>query len=611
MLLPPHALLLLPMCITAALTDFLGPTYPAPIDLTSNNSLIPASWKNLTSTFDAYLKKGNQSTASKLPLSGVEKVTFSVGLFSIDDPAAAKLQYHYTSPEIANATQGTTQVNGDSIYRIASVSKLFTVFAGLLQLTDEDWNRPLTDIIPGLAEHAAGTAAGEEDAVYKIQWDKITPWALASQLAGVPALALVAADILFEYDIVASFGLGGTDPVTAYGFPPLNISNLGPCWDLKYRNTESLACPADQFVVNERSHPPTFLPWTTPAYSDDGFILLGIAISNIVGKSMATIYRESIFETLGMTSSNATVPTGEAELARSVIAGDFVYSFGLNGGVTVPSGGLFSTTNDLAKFGVGILNYTLFPADKTRKWMKPTSHTASLSYSVGVPWEIARYIHPSSGKVTDLYTKLGDSGNYGGCLVLIPDYNAGFSVLDASNDTTRGNITNLILDYVTEAIIPALEAQAAAEAARNFVGTYVSTEPNLNSSVTVSLNESIGLSISTWISNGTDVLASPLFDGIKPRLLPSIPNQSDAHGAGKVAFQASKNPKTDSFSLASKFGAGPFVAQYATNLDWLTVDLTRYGGIGVKLFVFDVDEGGNATAVSPVVTRARLEKKKA
>lgn len=607
MLLPPQALLLLPICITGALADFLGPTYPAPIDLTSDKSLIPASWKNFTSTFDAYLKKGNQSTASKSSLSGVEKITFSVGLFSIHDPAAAKLQYHYTSPEIANATLGTTQVDGDSIYHIASVSKLFTVFAGLLELTDQDWNRPLADVIPGLADYAGGTAAGEEDAVYKIQWDKITPWALASQLAGVPALAVVAADTLFVYHSVASLGLGGTDPVTAYGFPPLNISNLGPCWDPKYRDTETFACPADDFVVNERSHPPTFLPWTNPAYSDDGFMLLGIAISNITGKSMATIYRESIFETLGMTSSNSTAPTGDAELARSVISGDFVYSFALNGGVTVPSGGLFSTINDLAKFGIGILNSTLFPADQTRKWMKPISHTASLSYSVGAPWEIARYIHPSSGKVTDLYTKLGDSGNYGGCIVLIPDYNAGFSVLDASNDTTRSDVANLVFDYVTEVILPALEAQAAAEAARNFVGTYVSTDSSLNSSVTVSFNASIGLSISTWISNGTDVLASSLFDGTKPRLLPSIPNQSD--GAGKVAFQASTNAKTNSFSVASKFGTGPFTAQYATNFDWLTVDLTRYGGIGVKLFVFDVDEGGNATAVSPVVTRARLEKK--
>lgn len=73
------------------------------------------------------------------------------------------------------------------------------------------------------------------------------------------------------------------------------------------------------------------------------------------------------------------------------------------------------------------------------------------------------YIHPSTGKVTDLYTKLGDSGFDGGRLVLIPDYDAGFSLLEASsNETLRGGVGNLVLDYVTKAILPALEAQVAA-----------------------------------------------------------------------------------------------------------------------------------------------------
>ena len=607
----PHALLLLPLCITGTLADFLGPTYPAPIDLTSDNSLISASWKNFTSMFDAFLK-GNHSTASE-PLSGVEKVTFSVGLFSIHDLAAANLQYHYTSPEIANATQGTTQVDGDSIYRTASVSKLFTAFAGLLELTNEDWNRPLTDVIPGLADFARGRA-GEDEPVYRIQWDRITPWALAAQLAGVPALGVATADLLYTYVLSTRSGVNETDLVTEYGFPLLNISKLGPCWDPKYGTIEKPFCPADEFVVTERSQPPSFLPWTSPAYSDDGFMLLGIAISNITGKSMATIYHESIFEPLGMTSSNSSAATGKAELARSVIAGDFTL-YTVDSGFTTPSGGIFSTVNDLAKFGVGILNSTLFPADLTRKWMKPISHTASLSYSVGAPWEIIRYIHPSTGKVTDLYTKLGDSGYYGGCLVLIPDYNAGFSLLEASsNATLRSGVGNLLLDYLTIAILPALEAQAAAEAARHFVGEYVSTDANLNSSVSVvylNNESSSGLVISSWISNGTDVLASSLFQGIKPRLLPSIPNQSDKV-VGKVAFQASTNPQTNSYTtvVASDLGnIGPFRGQYATNFDWLTVDLTHYGGVGVNLFVFDVEEGGKATALSPVATRIKLQRK--
>ena len=89
--------------------------------------------------------------------------------------------------------------------------------------------------------------------------------------------------------------------------------------------------------------------------------------------------------------------------------------------------------------------------------------------------------------------------------------------------------------------------------------------------------------------------------------MPSIPNQSDS--VGKVAFQASTNPKTKSYTEAGDLGIGPFTGHYVTNFDWLTVDRPYYGGFEVKLFVFDVEEGGNATAVSPVVTRAKLQRK--
>jgi hypothetical protein len=129
--------------------------------------------------------------------------------------------------------------------------------------------------------------------------------------------------------------------------------------------------------------------------------------------------------------------------------------------------------------------------------------------------------------------------------------------------------------------------------------------------MTIAFNESTvkgtssGLSISSWISNGTDVLASPLFGGIKPRLLPSIPINSD--GCWKVAFQISNKLQTASYTSVP--GVGPFTGEYGTDMDWLVVDQAHYGGLGVNLFVFDVDERGNATAVSPVVTRLKLVKR--
>lgn len=180
MLLPTAKQTLILLLTTSQTTaELLGPLVPAPQDLTSSTSLVAAAWKNLSSTLDAYLKDdvNSSNTAS---LAGAENVTWSTGLFSVNDPAAAELQYHWTSPEIANAANGTNKVNGDSIYRAASVSKLVTVYAGLLELTQKQWNTPLSELIPGLGKGGNGNGPFSPS-----QWDEITPWMLANQQSGV------------------------------------------------------------------------------------------------------------------------------------------------------------------------------------------------------------------------------------------------------------------------------------------------------------------------------------------------------------------------------------------------------------------------------------------
>ncbi|KAK5557381.1 hypothetical protein LTR46_004407 [Exophiala xenobiotica] len=636
-----HLALLPSLClfITGTLADFVGPTYPAPLDLSSNASLVAASWKNLSSTLDSYLKntsKGPGSSSSSTTLSAAEvgNVTFSLDMFSMHDPEASKLQYHHTSSEVAKAAHGTHSVQGDSIYRIASMTKLFTVLGGLLTMTDEDWNRPLTSIIPELASFAAATADSDTDAdaVYKTAWDQITPWALACQLAGIARQGIAAADLLVN--VILNPTSGANTLATEYGLPPANVSDLGTCLEIN--------CTASSYVQGVMAQPPILEPWTSPAYANNGFILLGIAISKLTGKPMSQIYQQSIFDALDMSSSYSSAPTTKGTSARSVIAGDPELGFAAANGLAISSGGLFSTTHDLAKFGIAILNSTLLPANATRKWMKPTSHTASLTYAVGAPWEIVRYIHPdprtartastasdsATGKVSDLYTKSGDSGYYSSNIVLIPEYGAGFTILSAStNESVRGPVTNLVLDYTTNAVLPALEAQAAQEAKRNFVGTYesestsTSTSSTLNSSLTIAFNKSTvvggngGLSIFRWISNGTDVLASPLFGGIRPRLLPSISSKSSAAArsqGSQVAFQASIYPQTNNYAAAAAAGIpgvrGPFTGQWSTNFDWLTVDTVHYDGVGVNLFVFDLDATGSATGVTPAAMKAKLER---
>ena len=616
-----HLLALLTLCTALVLADHLLPTYPTPIDLTSDESLVSASWKNLSSTFDGYLTE-NKDPISK-SLFGVENVTFSVGLFSLHDPAATRLQYHYTAPEIANSKRGTNKVDEDTIYRIASVSKLITTFAGQLTLAKEDWDRPLSDIIPQLGDYARANA-DNLNPVYTIQWDQITPWSLATQLSGIPTVGYPGADLLVAYlRGVQADPASGPATLASYGLPLLEASaleSLGSCASRTVRNMSDTFCSAPAGVKAVAGMPPNFLPWTTPAYSDLNFMLLGIAISNITGKELTAVYQDSVFDPLGMDSSYDTHPTGEAELARSVISGDFTTNFGAETGFTAPSGGLLSTLKDLSKFGIGILNNTLLSADRTRKWMKPQTHTASMSDSIGAGWEIHRFVHPTSGRLTDMYTKLGDSGNYGAALCIIPQYDAGFTLLSAGNATSgRSSHTLVILDYVTNSILPALEAQAAEEAKINYVGTYVSTDESLNASVTIAFNKSSvpgiisGLSVTQWTFNGSDVLKGELFGGEKPRLQLSVPKQTPDGSLGQVAFQASLNPQISSYSAAMAIPdsgvIGPWTGFYATNFDFAFTDNRRYGGVEPNMFVFDVDADGKATACSPAVDRVTLKRK--
>ncbi|KAK2806820.1 hypothetical protein FQN50_005682 [Emmonsiellopsis sp. PD_5] len=588
-----HTFILASICATGALSDLLTPLFPPPGDLTSDQSLVAKTWANFSSTLESQLKGGNPS--KELTDYGVANLTFSVGMFSIRDPSAAEsLQLHYTTPEVAGNPESVNEVDGDTIYRVASITKAFTVFAGMIELDCDGWDRPLSELIPGLAEYTQT----HSDPVMNIQWDKITPRALAAQIAGLPREGLpYALDIADNAAQMKVFGdalppLDADDPTAN---PPCSVSEY-----------TALTCPGDKYIEGVRGRSPTFLPWGSPVYTNNGFTTLGLALASITGKSLDTIYSESIFKPLGLTGSFSKPPP-VSEYHRSAIPVNATISgFEFDGGITQSSGGIWSTTNDLAKFGVGILNSTLLEPDVTRKWLKPVSHTSHLEYSVGSPWEIHRYQHPS-GRVTDMYTKLGDSGFYGGTIVLIPDYDVGFSVLGTTLSALRSSATFLVADMVAETMLPALEAQAMAEANRNFVGTYASTIDGLDSSVTFALNETDGVSdgllVTEWISRGVDLLTK-----VKSELtiddLRVVPTITEG-GCEKVSFRFDRITKSTPKTKA----LGIFTKQFVEASGWITLDVEMFGGLSLLQFVFDVDQEGKASAVSLPSLRIKLERK--
>jgi CubicO group peptidase (beta-lactamase class C family) len=251
---------------------------------------------------------------------------------------------------------------------------------------------------------------------------------------------------LYNNDLIQS--LSQKDLAVA-GLPPLNTAILPPC-----ARRKDLACPAKEYISSTKDRAPVFLSWESPAYSDAGFTLLGLAIENITSRSLGSLFYDDILEPLQMTSTRYTVP---AQFSHAVVPGGATnVSFGIDFGSSSASGGIYST-NDQSKLGIAILNPTLLPPEKTREWLKPVTQTADLHFSLGRPWEILRHPQGADGRIVDLYTKAGDSSQYSAYLVLSSDHEYEFSALMAKTLGRMPFANSFIADTLASTMIPALE----------------------------------------------------------------------------------------------------------------------------------------------------------
>ncbi|KAI1328696.1 beta-lactamase/transpeptidase-like protein [Xylariaceae sp. FL0255] len=578
-------------CLPSVFGRFLGPLDPTPVDISSESSVVKATWNNITSQLHAHFD-GSKPIKG---LSILNENTFSLGLFSPHDAGATALQYHYTGPFVKNSTLGVNNVDGDSIYRVASMTKAITVYAGLLLLNETDWNTPLSKIFPEIASLPA------DDPVHHVQWDTITPFSLASQISGVPRDAFP----FFTEDIWVVFETNEPpiNPLTR-GLPKLNTTAPGlnvPCLTAN--------CSATAYLKGIQA--PLFPSFQTPGYADTNFVLLGRVISRLTGLPQnEDWFQKAVFEPLDMSKTSSVSPT-KKPYEGYVVTGS-VAGFATPGGISSSSGGVFSTTNDVAKLGNSILNSTLLPSWQTRKWLKPTTFTAGTQFAVGLAWEIYRYTDPVTGHVTDFYTKQGDSGNYASYLVLVPDYDFGFSILmgtSLAGQAEQSAGVELLADLLSEALLPALREQAAAEAKKNYEGTYVGGKGENNGStsyITLEYNTTagpgFGLTITEMFNDGVN-MSSILADFIGSPQVVLAPSTFDGakkqRGFIMTGVINSPAPYTGLFSKA-----------YATNDDWLTNNVVTYGGETFASIYFDLDNDGSAISLTSPAMRETFTRKK-
>jgi hypothetical protein len=169
------ALVQLPVIIAAPNCPLIGPEFPPPQRL-AEHPIWRAAIDNITSVFN-YIDTSN--------ITGVDKFSYSLQIFSTNPGAPILWERYRTAKDLPKNTTGVRSVDGDTVYRLGSVTKVFTVLAFLAEAGDVDWNSPITRFVPELAKYVGNSSSGGFDSVRQTAWEDITIGALASQVSGI------------------------------------------------------------------------------------------------------------------------------------------------------------------------------------------------------------------------------------------------------------------------------------------------------------------------------------------------------------------------------------------------------------------------------------------
>jgi CubicO group peptidase (beta-lactamase class C family) len=145
-----------------------GPAFPAPRFLRGSESL-----RSAVSAF--------QSSIASSAIIQANETAWAVAVFSTADEEPLYEKYYTPKYDV-----GVPEVNKDSVFRLASVSKVFSVWSFLIEVGDERFNDPITRYVPELVSMSNTSATGVVyDDIDQVRWNEVTLGQLASHLAGI------------------------------------------------------------------------------------------------------------------------------------------------------------------------------------------------------------------------------------------------------------------------------------------------------------------------------------------------------------------------------------------------------------------------------------------
>ncbi|KAI1175651.1 beta-lactamase/transpeptidase-like protein [Nemania sp. FL0916] len=570
-----------------------GLGYPKPKDLSIEVG-IGNTKAALDSVFGQYIDNANNT--------GSDRFSYSVNVFTANEDTPLWTHY-WTAKNLESLnTTGVRTIDGDTVFRIGSLTKIFTMLTFLAEVGDASWNEPIAKYIPEVAalmEDGADTS----HSLTTPDWGAITIGSLASQISG----------LMRDYSLLGELTQSANQSsLMAIGLPGLDGDEIPPCGSYP-------VCDRAQFFAGLKRLPPSFSPFVTPAYSDIGYVLLSYALESMTGRPFRTSFEEKLVKPLNLTHTFYTTPNDSLGV---IPGGRYLTTWAFDMGNESPTGGIYSSTTDMAKVGRAILKSTLLPWPVTHRWLRPVTLSSDPYSAVGSPWGVRRISQPhtviprnASYDWTTTFNKLGSIGKYSALLAVIPELDIGFSIA-AAGDIPASLVLD-IADTLSDTYLQLLPAIAQAQANSTYFGEYRSADASINSTLFISVNNTLpGLGVGPWISNGTDMLSLAValgqnitqdyWERIVPsaRLYPTGLWDPLPDGGRRVGFKAVfEDLSAPDLSLADTHR--PFTTDCST---WIYVGGIVYGSRPLDSFIFDVAANGTVLAVENAALRNRMVK---
>lgn len=319
--------LLLVLCTTSLTSavnpcPLLGPIYPPPRDL-SHDATFSAALRNITATIQDAVNSEKLSSDS-----------ISMQIFDGSDPGSL-LSLSYTADAI-NTTLGVSKVDENTIFRIGSTSKLWTMLLMLIEDGFTPLHDPVARYIPELRQAVldlARNSSKSQNGIDFTKWNEVTVGELATHLAGIardckllpmpclecPGYSFKAAPLTVSLDGVLDL-TEKAPMLEQLGFPSLPKAQIPPCgvpnpctrkgrsMVFPYLNLFSLTNALAEFFNGLLQSHPTVPTSSTPIYSNAAYQILAYALEAMTGQTYQDILEKDLLKPLNLTRTFYSTP---------------------------------------------------------------------------------------------------------------------------------------------------------------------------------------------------------------------------------------------------------------------------------------------------------------